>query len=203
MRLRNWTPRYAEDKLLLKLFEKRNPGAPWLTAQMVEILRGWLKPTDTGIEWGAGRSTLWFAARLAHLTSVESDPVWHRKVESLLIQKQISNVTLHLKTKEQEYVRVAEELERGTLDFTLIDGGMVREKCALAAVPLLKSGGLLVVDNINWFLPSTSRSPASLKPGDNSRTDAPEWNRFTDLVGSWRHVWTTNGVTDTAMWVKP
>jgi predicted O-methyltransferase YrrM len=203
VRLRNWTPRYAESKLLLKLFQIRYPDAPWLTQQMVEILAGWLRPTDIGLEWGSGRSTLWFSRRLAQLTSVENNPGWHAKVQSMLRENNIANATLHLRATEQEYVGIAEDFAPASLDFALVDGGVARHLCALRAIPILKPGGLLVVDNINWFLESPSRSPGSRKPGDHSRPEFALWDQFRRQVSSWRHVWTTNRVTDTAMWVKP
>jgi hypothetical protein len=46
-----------------------HPDVPWLTRQAVEILEDWLKPGYVGLEWGSGRSTLWFARRVSHLTS--------------------------------------------------------------------------------------------------------------------------------------
>jgi hypothetical protein len=31
-------------------YQKRNPDHPWLTAQAIQILENWLRPTDVGIE---------------------------------------------------------------------------------------------------------------------------------------------------------
>ncbi len=203
MRLKNWTPRYFESKVLLKLFESRNPGVPWLTQQMVEILSGWLKPTDVGLEWGSGRSTVWFSRRLAHLTSVENDPVWHAKVEAMLRENSAANVTLLLRTNEAEYAGAADGIAPESLDFALVDGGIARHLCALRALPLLKPGSLLVVDNINWYLESESQAPGSRRNGDPPKFDTAEWRQFQQAVASWRHVWTANGITETAMWIKP
>jgi len=40
-------------------YEKTHPDAPWLTAHAIAFLVDWLRPEDTGVEWGSGRSTLW------------------------------------------------------------------------------------------------------------------------------------------------
>jgi hypothetical protein len=68
-------------------------------------------------------------------------------------------------------------------------------------MPKLKPGGLLVIDNVNWYLPSRSRAP-------NSRTPAlgPHGAVWTDIareLARWRSIWTSSGVWDTAIFVKP
>ncbi len=39
-------------------------------------MASWVRPEDVGLEWGSGRSTVWFAKRVAEITSVEHDPKW-------------------------------------------------------------------------------------------------------------------------------
>ncbi len=89
--------------------------------------------------------------------------------------------------------------DAGALDVCIVDG-VHRGKCALAAVSKLASGGLLVVDDIHWFLDHPTGAPHSRRgkgPADG------DWRRFAELVDGWRCVWTTDGVTDTAIWIKP
>ena len=173
---------------------------------MVEILDGWLLPTDVGMEFGSGRSTAWFARRLGHLTSIEHDPVWFE-----IVRKKLADAGLRVDYRlevdgsterpDSAYVRVARSAAPASLDFALVDGA-ARDHCALALVDKLRPGGILVVDNVNWFLPhETTTSPASRRPHEACATD--EWKRFLCEVEGWRHVWTTNGVWDTALWVKP
>lgn len=102
---------------------------------------------------------------------------------------------------DSRYVRIIDEVSDESLDFVLVDG-LARSWCALAAIPKLRPGGLLVIDNANWYLPGPypSRSP-------NSRNElgpaGPEWFEVSYALARWRCIWTSNGVTDTAMWVKP
>src|SRR4051812_3857706 len=78
----HWTPRYALNRALSAWFYFRHPEAPWLTPQSIALLDAWLKPSHRGIEWGAGRSTVWVGRRVAHLLSIECDPQWHAWVSS-------------------------------------------------------------------------------------------------------------------------
>ena len=179
------------------------------------MLERWLRPDHVGIEWGSGRSTLWFAGRVRHLLSVEHHAGWHESVSSELAEHGMTNVDCRLCPCESErdetpewiaamfasdYVRAVDTFEPRSLDFALVDG-MYRSACALAAVPKLRSGGLLIVDNANWFLPSASRAPSSRGVADPPLS--PTWERFAKAVSGWEMRWTENGVADTAIWTAP
>lgn len=117
-----------------------------------------------GLEWGSGRSTIWFAQRLSKITSVEHNKDWHALVKEKLARKGLQNVDYkmipldhpaeeptHAKyEKTPSYVSVANELPDASLDFIVIDGHY-RQACVLAALPKLKVGGLLLIDNSNWM----------------------------------------------------
>ncbi len=197
---KHWTPRYISDRLRVIVYERSHPDEPWLTSEMVRILSSWLKPHDVGLEWGSGRSTVWLAKRLGRLTSVEHDQVWYRKVNAQLQQLSAGNVEYKLRTDEADYVAVVDEFAPDSLDFCLVDG-VARDRCAIAVVPKIKPGGILVIDNCNWFLPSDSKSPNSQRQNGAGLKD--DWQRFLDLTKEWRYIWTSSGVTDSAFWVKP
>lgn len=197
----HWTPRYFLDKLCFVLYELTHPSSPWLTAEATKRLDAWLQPTFTGVEWGAGRSTLWFAQRVAHLTSIEHDAAWYRAVQRKLERRRITNVTLLLHPANSEsYVDVARTYRDGSLDFALVDGRQ-RDRCALAVIPKIRPGGWLIVDNINRYLPSNSRSPLSLGTHDAPLT--LYWEKVADQVAGWHRTWTTNGIYDTVIWQRP
>jgi SAM-dependent methyltransferase len=165
----------------------------------------WLKPTDLVFEWGAGRSTLWCADRAARVISIERNPVWHERLQREIKRRQLANVTMLLLPErldtavEAEHVAAVHKFN-DSFDVILVDGDY-RDECALAAMSRLKPGGILIIDNANWFLPSSSRSPASrsYQQGAASKT----WDAFARGVSKWRVLWTSNGVTDTAIWIKP
>ncbi|HUQ80910.1 MAG TPA: hypothetical protein VM076_07235 [Gemmatimonadaceae bacterium] len=192
-----------------------HPDAPWLTAEATRLLDGWLRPTHVGVEWGSGRSTRWFAQRVRHLLSVEHHAGWHATVSEQLTADGIANVDYRLLPCEPEqvetpewistmfasdYVRAVDAFEARSVDFALVDG-MYRSACALAVIPKLRSGALLIVDNVNWFLPSSSRAPTSRAANDEPLS--PTWVEFAEAVAGWERKWTENGVADTAIWLVP
>ncbi len=196
----HWTPRYIYHRLGLSLYQWSYPDVPWLVRGMVDILGNWLKPTDRGIEWGSGRSTIWFAERVGSLVSVEHSPDWYKRVCEKLEQKGLQNVEYYLCEDEADYCKVAEMFPSESFDFCLVDG-VARDECALATLSLLKPGGIIVVDNCNCYLPSNSRSPYSRKPEQGCYTE--KWATYLDTVTEWRQIWTSDGVCDTSLWVKP
>lgn len=208
-------PRYVADRVRLAVHQRMHPDAPWLTAEATRVLDEWLEPSHVGIEWGSGRSTRWFAQRVSHLLSVEHHAGWHASVSEQLAADGITNVDYRLlpcepervETPEwiatmfaSEYVRAVDAFAPRSIDFALVDG-MYRSACALAVIPKLRSGALLIVDNVNWFLPSPSRAPTSRGVSDSPLS--PTWAEFADAVSGWEKTWTENGVADTAIWVAP
>jgi predicted O-methyltransferase YrrM len=145
---------------------------------------------------------------MKHLTSVEHNTEWHTKVSEMLAAQQIGNVAYELRRAthdeypkaEDNYVTVVNEFKDSSLDFVLVDG-VQRGYCSKLVIPKLRNGGLLVIDNVNWFIPSNSRSPNSLSMADGSRNGI--WQEVYEELASWRRLWTTNGVSDTAIFFKP
>lgn len=204
------TPRYVWNRLGVWFYQRNHQQHPWLTATAIRFLEDVLKPSDRGIEWGSGRSTRWFASQVGHLTSVESNRTWFDRVTKQLAENELANVDYNLvETTEfaeedaesrQAYAQVARKLEDHSLDFALIDG-LARGQCMLEALPKLKAGGILILDNANWYLPGKTHAPRSLKLGQEI-TD-PHFKRFAEITADWRCWRTSNGVWDTWFWLVP
>lgn len=207
---RHWTPLYIKDRLALMVYERSHPQHPWLTRAMIAILDSWLQPGDIGLEFGSGRSTRWFAQRVGHLTSVEHNPAWFRIVADQLgsLCEGGDGVDYRLcedgntDSATTAYVQVANSIAPESLDFCLIDG-VARDHCALASLDKLKPGGILIIDNVNWYIPRTPKSSAPNSRGQEDGYASDIWSEVGRRLESWRRIWTTNGVTDTALWVKP
>ena len=200
-------PRYVGDRLSIKLGAVGDDPQPWITKEARELLDRLLRQSDRGLEFGAGGTTTFFASRVGHVYSVEGFDHWYQPLLNRLAEQDVKNVSLELASADelgyesdahrQAYVGAHPDLEPGTIDFAFVDGEY-RDDCALRALDLLKSGGLLILDNAEIYLPSDTRSPW--------RVDAPAtagWERFAKETSDWRRVWTTNGVWDTAFWFKP
>lgn len=205
---RHWTPRYIKNRLVEMHYHKTCPDHPWLTKAANQILASYLKESDIGFEFGSGRSTVWFAKRTQHLTSIEHNEVWYRKVNQTLKASEQHNVDYHLIPKDvpddnggdAAYVRIIDRFEVNSLDYVLIDG-VYRDFCALNVLEKIRPGGMMIIDNVNWFLPCESYSPSSRTfiQGPKGHT----WDRVNQCVSEWRRIWTSSGVTDTALFFKP
>ncbi len=201
-----WTPRYVTDRLRLALDQKLHPDAPWWPREAARHLDGLLRRGDTCLEWGSGRSTIWLSARTGTVHSVEHDEEWFDRVRDLLRSRRLDAEAVELLSTASEngaedspYVRVVDRFDDGEISVFIVDGEH-RGKCALAAVSKVRAGGIIVVDDAHWFLDHPTHSPHA-RVGQGP-ADA-DWRQFSDLVADWRCVWTTDGVTDTAIWVKP
>ena len=123
---------------VLRLTIGYRPVLPWLSYRAIEQLDKLLQPDWEMLEWGSGMSTLWFAQRVGHLTSIEDYQPWYEKVELTLTS--INNVDYQFKT-DDSYFNL-EQYPDETFDFILIDGSQ-RGNCAKSAVTKIKSGAYI------------------------------------------------------------
>lgn len=206
LRMRD-VPRLAVDKAKSGRFRRRNKSdVPWITPEAIERLSTLLRPTDHGLEFGAGGSTIWLARRCATVRSVDGFAFWHDQLAARIERERIANITLTLVSADElgyesaahrdAYVNVYPELEPGSLDWVFVDGEY-RDQTAARGIDLLKPGGLLVLDDANSFVPSGTRSTWKV-----TRPASPLWAEVMEKISDWRVIWTTNGVSDTAIWTK-
>lgn|ERR1039458_6266660 len=196
----HWTPRYLTRRLQLLIHENLHPDDPWLTAAAVQFLDDNLNRQMVGVECGSGRSTIWTARRIQRLVSLEHSSEWHQRVSSKLRAQGITNVTYHLRPDPEKYVDELRRMPDSSVDFMLVDG-IERDRCFQEGSRIVKSGGLLVLDNANWYTAHNTYSPASVPVG--TILNEGQWPIITDAISSWLYFWTSNGVTDTAIFLKP
>lgn len=204
---RHWTPRYVLARSREVIDHRARPADPWLTREAIGLLDRLLRPADVAVEFGSGRSTTWFAKRVGRLTSVEDNAEWFRIVTEKLKAAGQANVDYLHRPRDvpdtdgakAAYVRVLDGMADESLDFVLVDG-IYRNHCAVRAVAKVKRGGMIAVDNVNWFLPSATHSPASRGPDDPPVDEV--WGTFAQQTKTWRRIWTSSGVTDTLILFK-
>jgi precorrin-6B methylase 2 len=142
---------------------------PWIVFKAKEFLDSILKNDMTVWEYGSGSSTLYFARRVKQVYSVENDKEWFAHLNAQIEARQIKNVAYALieanKTKEhvlnnkyisqstlndggcfENYARSINAIPDGSLSIALIDG-RARRACIAHAIPKIKQGGYLIVDN--------------------------------------------------------
>lgn len=203
--MKHRTAPYIFNRIKQWIYFKKHRDQPWLTPDSIRLLEQLICANDIGIEFGSGRSTQWFASRLNKLYSVEGNKKWFDRISKTLENLKVENVDYRYVPNKNEsgkhlhdYLSVFDSEVSG-FDFILVDG-IYRADTALQSLSYLKPGGILVVDNCNWVLPSESKSPSSIRTYEEME---PKWRKFYDSVSEWRSIWTSNGVTDTVIFIKP
>lgn len=206
-------PVYWLAKINKFVFKNRFPDAPWLAESAVYLLDSWLRPTDVGVEWGAGRSTIWFACRVQKLMSVESKQKYHDDVKAILGENgHLGKVDLHwipIEANVSEtamshpYGDIVSALQNESLDFALVDGIRLRALCMEKVIPKIKPGGLLILDNAERFVPNRAMGKHTVSILPRDKCPDKRWDGLLKTLSDWRAIITTNGIWDTRFWIKP
>lgn len=190
----------------------------WLTFPAQRWLVSILTTTMRVFEYGSGGSTILFARRVAEVVSIEHDETWYANVKTALIAGQHANCTTMLLPPErvslgsetiyrsdqwpgwsfEKYVRAIDAYPDKTFDLVLVDG-RARLACVRHALPKIRPGGYLVVDNTDrsemqpifgWLATFprqdfTGFFPYTLDPGQTSVWHVvPSRHRSTERCGT-------------------
>ena len=127
---------------------------PWYTYPAIEFLRQLDFSDRTVFEYGAGMSTIFWAGKAKSVVSVEDDEQWCATLKARLPP----NAEL---IHEPDLSRFPDAITaRGPFDVIVVDGparGRTRLKCCHAAIPRLRDGGLIILDNSDW-LPESAKT---------------------------------------------
>jgi hypothetical protein len=152
-----WILTYLEESLggyrsrLSKLpFDKNNNPLPWYTYPAIAFIDQ-LDFTGCHVfEYGSGNSSKFWSGRSLSVTSVEINHDWYQTVLNDLSP----NNSLIYAPSAKEYVT---SINKSSLhyDVIVVDGSF-RFDCAGEAVKKLSQGGIIILDNSDWY-PSTAR----------------------------------------------
>lgn len=212
MRLRNWTPSLVAARFATWVYQVQHPGFPWLSPRVNDFLLLWLKKDDFGLEFGSGRSTVWFAQRVGFLISVEHNLRWYRKVKSWLEQRKIDNCDYifapttftpdeHLHQQGTTYVSVVDRLADDSLDFALVDG-VYRGACVDRLLAKIRPGGLLIIDDSQdyyWYLVGSTGCIPCINPEPGSKC----WSSILQHLSGWRQMRVDTRLKTTDIYIKP
>jgi predicted O-methyltransferase YrrM len=153
---------------------------PWWNKRAIGYLDAELNRGDRVFEWGSGGSTAWLVSKGAQVTSVESEPEWVDKVRALCPEADVRAIpateTGTITRKRNwlisgyrprffdDYVAAIDEFPDGSFDVVIVDG-MRRRECLQRALPKVRPGGLLIVDDTDFW------------PARFLRKCAPGWER--------------------------
>lgn len=137
-------PRAVSSGLLRLAFGYR-PRIPWISYDAIKLLDRFLQRNSRVLEFGSGMSTIWYARRAGEVYAVEDSEPWHARVASLISSERLPNVRLQHSADVDEYSRFMAHDARG-FDLVVVDGNY-RYRCTMAALPLLRKGGIFYLDN--------------------------------------------------------
>lgn len=127
---------------------------PWWRPPAIDHVARILPAGGNVLEWGAGGSTLWLAARCGDLTALELDAEWHHQVQrrlelgGLLPQVRLLYFGLQVTPEARwqtyaDYVLLSPDEH---YDLVVVDG-RARARCVGNAMAKVKSDGYLLLDN--------------------------------------------------------
>jgi hypothetical protein len=147
---------------------------PWLNLPAIQYLKDNITPAFKIYEYGGGGSTLFFCARAVEVVTVEDHQAWFATLTQTIQNKSYTNWKGRFISPEtvdgnqsrshenpadfksgakglehlsfEKYAKSIHDFPADYFDLVLVDG-RARPSCIQEAIPHLKSGGLLVVDN--------------------------------------------------------
>jgi hypothetical protein len=138
--------------------------APWWNRKAIQFLEKNLHSGDRVFEWGSGGSTVWLIEQGARVTSVEDNTTWVEKVRSSCPQADIRSIpgaaTGAIKSDwggsiddsrpfYDDYVAAIDEFPDDSFDVVIVDG-QCRSECFYRAIPKVKPGGMLILDDSDF-----------------------------------------------------
>jgi len=164
-------------------------------------LEQYVKCTDVVLEFGSGQSTVFFAQKCREVFSIEHDEQWYNRINKELSERGLKNVHYFLYS-DQRYWQSVIEYDDQFFDAILIDGNY-REEAAIAVLPKLKPGGIMVIDDVQRYIPGKSLSPNAKRNFDLTNETDRKWKKVWDIVKEWHYYWATDNVSDTLILFKP
>ena len=117
---------------------------PWMTYPSIDFLDSFDLSACRVFEFGSGSSTLFWAERCRSVCSVEHSECWFEKMRKHVCER----ITL---TKQTDLSKYPDEIHKhGQFDIIIIDGAE-RMRCVRAALTHVKEGGIVILDNSEWY----------------------------------------------------
>jgi predicted O-methyltransferase YrrM len=203
--VKRFSIKHLFNKLEIYSIQIIHPDWPWWSKEAVLICDKLVKGTDVIIEFGSGRSTMWLAKKCKHITSIEHHTDWYNIVNKQITEaKLLSKINLilapikpDLTIEDQPYLIPVKDIDESTVDIVLVDGKF-RAQAALLSLPKIKSGGILILDDVHRYLPQ--RGSSELFP-ENQYQEI--WHEIENETKNWRAIWTTDGIHATVFLIKP
>jgi hypothetical protein len=141
---------HFRSSLKTRAISATGAALPWYTYPSIEFLAARSFEHSSVLEFGAGQSTLWWAARAREVLAFENDLAW----VTALAGQVPANVELQFVSREPAEClaaireRIADRL--GTFDVIVIDG-LVRGELAEVAIQAMSPRGAIICDNAEAY----------------------------------------------------
>ncbi len=122
---------------------------PWFTYPAIEYLKQLDLSQKSVFEFGSGNSSRFFSTTALAVYSIEDDREWFIRMS----QEKSSNQTLIFAETGNDYINAIQSLGK-KFDVILVDGSN-RFECIKQSVSYLNPGGMIILDNSDWFPKST------------------------------------------------
>lgn len=126
--------------------DRNGAPIPWYTYPAIEYLVQLDFSHKTVFEYGAGNSTLFWAERAQKVISIEDNDHWYSKVSERIRE----NTQLQLVHDRDAYVKAIQTYDEKF--WVIIIDGSYRYECAEQAISKLEPGGMIILDNSDWFV---------------------------------------------------
>jgi hypothetical protein len=121
---------------------------PWLPFRLIDELEAVVSSGSRVFEYGGGGSTLWFLDRGAVVATVEHHQGWAAVLQRSIGSDDWTLLAPSLADGSAEYVDAISSYPDDWFDVVVVDG-RARARCVARALPKVKPGGLLLVDDIH------------------------------------------------------
>jgi hypothetical protein len=118
---------------------------PWITYPALDYLSQLDFSRANVLEYGGGQSSLWWAERAESVITVEGEAAWAEKLRRLAP----ANLTVIGPVEATAYAQAP--LVSGQTYHVIVIDGLMRLESAKASLPFLATGGMLVLDNSDWY----------------------------------------------------
>lgn len=193
-RVNHWSFLYFINRFNKFKYELKNPFDPFLNRDVIFFLKKYLNKKDFVVEFGSGRSTLWFSNYCKSILSFESNKQYFNMLLSKVEKNHIQNCEIRFCHSLEDYIFAINSLDNNSIDVCLVDSENYRFEIMINIVSKIRNGGILLIDDANRYFPSDSVSPDSLRSIEFMN---PLVVKFSELVHGKRRMWTSDGVHDT------
>lgn len=133
-----WLRSYREQQCV----DKEGRPLPWYSYSAIHFLEGRLQPGMRVFEFGCGNSTLWYAARVARVDSVDNESHWAERINALCPPHA---GVVHVSGTDASYVQ---QIAASGLEYDLVAiDGRNRIACTRCALEHLAPHGVVVFDD--------------------------------------------------------